>query len=138
MSVHALQARRSPTSPAYWAASSSGEQLAQLRALGDPQLGGQLVAAQQRRRRPVAAPVEGGGDHLAGKAPGAPRPSPRLAKRAGAAGGEPVGDGEQGDVDGDRLGRAQVLVDPARRQRRLGDQEAEPQVVEGQRPAGAG
>ena len=49
-----------------------------------------------------------------------------------AAGGEAVGDGEQGHVGGDRLGRAQVLVDPARRQRRLVDEEAEPQVVQGE------
>src|SRR3954469_6865603 len=31
----------------------------------DPQLGRQLVAAQQRLRRSLAAPVERGGDHLA-------------------------------------------------------------------------
>ena len=49
-----------------------------------------------------------------------------------AAGREAVGDGEQGDVGGDRLGRPQVLVDPARRQRHLVDEEAEPQVVQGQ------
>ena len=56
----------------------------------------------------------------------------RAGQRAGAAGREAVGDGEQGDVDADRLGRPQVLVDAARRQRRLGDQEAEPQVVQRQ------
>ena len=66
------------------------------------------------------ASVEVGLDHL------------RAGQRPGAAGGEAVGDGQQGDVDADRLGRPQVLVDAARRQRRLGDQEAEPQVVQGQ------
>ena len=55
-----------------------------------------------------------------------------------AAGREPVGDGQQGDVGGDRLGRPQVLVDAARRQRRLVDEEAEAQVVQGQRLQVAG
>ena len=90
------------------------------------------IATQQRAGRPVAAPVERRGDHLPGQV------EVRLdhlvgGERPAAAGREPVGDREQGDVGGDRLGRAQVLVDAARRQRRLVDEEAEPQVVEGQR-----
>ncbi len=55
-----------------------------------------------------------------------------MAKRTAAASGEAVGDGEQGDVGGDRLGRPQVLVDAARRQRRLVDEETESQMVQRQ------
>src|SRR3982750_528638 len=40
---------------------------AQLGSRLDPQLGGDLVAAQQRRRRSLLAPVESGGDHLPGQ-----------------------------------------------------------------------
>src|SRR5215218_7950651 len=43
------------------------QQLSQLRPRLELQLGGQLVTAQQRRRRAVAAPVERRGDHLAGE-----------------------------------------------------------------------
>src|SRR3954454_2054789 len=42
-----------------------GQRRAELGARLDPQLGRNLVAAQQRLRRPPAAPVEAGGDHLA-------------------------------------------------------------------------
>ena len=49
---------------------------------------------------------------------------------AAAAGRETVGDGEQRDVGGDRLGRPQVLVDAARGQRRLVDKEAETEMVQ--------
>ena len=110
-----------------------GEQLAQLGPLGDAELGGELVAGEQRPRRAVAAPVERGGEHLAGQLEVR---LDRLLGREGAAatGREAVGDGEQGDVGGDRLGRPQVLVDAARRQRHLVDEEAEAQVVQGQRP----
>src|SRR3954451_147832 len=109
-----------------------GQRRAQLRPRLDPQLGCQLVPAQQRLRRPLPAPLEGGGDHLArelevgGDHLGA-------GDRPLAAGGEAVGDSEQGDVDGDGFGGPQVGVDPPRRQRHLRDQEAEPQVVQGQR-----
>ena len=87
---------------------------------------------QQRPRRAVAAPVEGGGEHLAGELEVG---LDRLlgGEGAAAASGEAVGDGEQGDVRGHRLGRPQVLVDAARRQRHLVDEEAEAQVVQGQR-----
>src|SRR6476661_397755 len=44
-----------------------GQQVSQLRAGLDPELAGQLVAAQQRRRRAVAAPVESRRDHLTGE-----------------------------------------------------------------------
>ena len=74
----------------------------------------------------LAGQVEVGLDHLG------------AGDRPGAAGGEAVGDGEQGDVDGDRFGGPQVLVDAARRQRRVADHEAEPQVMEGQRLQVAG
>ncbi len=53
-------------------------------------------------------------------------------ERAAAPGGEPVGRAEQGDVGGDGLGGAEVLIDGAARQRALIDQEAEAQVVQGQ------
>src|SRR3954447_2580293 len=43
-----------------------GQGGAELRSRLDPERDGDLVPSQQRRRRPVAAPVEGGGDHLAG------------------------------------------------------------------------
>src|SRR5680860_584209 len=114
-----------------------GEQIAQLGTGRDPQIGGELAAAQQRLGRAVAAPVERRRQHLAGEA------EVRLdrllgGERPAATGGEPVGDGEQGDVGGDRLGRPQVLVDPAPRQRRLVDHEAEPQVLPGQRLQVAG
>ena len=120
------------TSPAYWAASSSASSSPSSGPGAIPELGGQLVAAQQRLGRAVAAPVERRREHLAGEV------EMRLDRLLGgegaaAAGGEPVGDGEQGDVGGDRLGRPQVLVDAPRRQRRLVDEEAEPQVVQGQR-----
>ena len=108
------------------------DQLAELRARGDAELGGELVAGKQRARRPVAAPVEGRGEHLAGELE---MGLDRLLGGEGpaAAGREAVGDGEQGDVGGDRLGGPQVLVDPPGRQRHLVDEEAEPQVVQGQR-----
>src|SRR5215207_7606996 len=81
-----------------------GEGGAELGPRFDPQLGSDLVAAEQWLRRSVSPPVEPGGDHL---------PSQlqvrgdhlRRRDRAGAAGGEAIGDGEQGDVDGDRFGR---------------------------------
>src|SRR5690242_5257324 len=81
-----------------------GQRRAQLRPRLDPQLGGQLVAPQQRLRRSVATPVERGGDHLAG---GLEVGGDHLrgGDRSGAAGGEAVGDGEQGDVDRNRFGR---------------------------------
>ena len=108
-----------------------GQQLAELGPLADAELGGQLVAAQQRLRRAFAAPVERVGEHLPGQS------EVRLDRllgreRAGAAGGEPIGDRQQGHVGADRLGRAQVLVDAPRRQRRLVDHEAEAKVVQGQ------
>src|SRR5690348_14241320 len=109
-----------------------GECRAQLGPRLDPQLGGDLVAAQKRLGRAVAAPVEGGGDHLAGQLQVG---GDHLGgcDRARAASRETVGDGKQGDIDADRFGGAEVGVDPARRQRHLRDQEAEPQVVLGQR-----
>src|SRR5215211_4005101 len=44
-----------------------GERGAELGPRLDPQLGGELVSPQQRLRRAVAAPIERGGDHLAGQ-----------------------------------------------------------------------
>src|SRR5215212_5049965 len=43
-----------------------------------------------------------------------------------------IGDGEQGDVDGNRFGRPEVGMDAPRRQRHLRDQEAEAEMVEGE------
>ena len=110
------------------------EQLAEARPGLDPELRRQLVAGQERPRRPrdasraPAASISRGQlqvrlDHLGAR------------ERALAAGGEAVGDGQQGDVGADGLGRAQVLVDPPRRQRALVDEEAEPQVVQRSAPA---
>ena len=121
------------TSPAYWAASSSASSSPSSGALGDAELGGELVAAQQRLRRALAAPVERRGEHLRGPGSRWASIASSVANGPAAAGREAVGDGQQGDVGGDRLGRPQVLVDAARRQRRLVDEEAEPQVVQGQR-----
>src|SRR3954470_20482503 len=109
-----------------------GQRRAQLRTGLDPQLGRQLGAAKERRRRPFAARVEGGGDHLARQLQ-VGGDHLRAGDRPFAAGGEAVGDGQQGDVDGDGFGGAEVGMDAARRQRHLRDQEAEPQVVQGQR-----
>src|SRR3954447_7989248 len=108
-----------------------GQHLAEARARLDGERGGELVAAQQRCRWAVAAPVQRGAEHLACQS------QMRLdhlgaGDRAMAARGEAIGDGQQGDVGGDRFGRAQVLVDAPSRQRRLGDQEAEAQVMERQ------
>src|SRR5680860_269477 len=109
-----------------------GDLLAELGTGRDPQLGRQLIAAQERLGRALAAPLERRREHLPGQAEVA---LDRLlgGERPAAAGREPVGDGEQSDVGGHRLGRPQVLVDPARRQRRLVDEEAEPQMVQRQR-----
>src|ERR1700710_1775112 len=114
-----------------------GEQAAQLRPLVDAQLAGQLVAAQERRRGAVAAPVERGGDHLAGE-PEVRLDHLRTGEGTGAAGRQAIGDREQGDVDTDRLGRTQIFVDAPARQGRLRNQEAEPQVMERQGPPGPG
>ena len=106
-----------------------GEQRPEPRAGLDPERGRQLVAAHQRRagglgtareRRAehVARQLEVGRDRRLGVAP---------------AGGEAVGDREDGDVGRVGLGRGQVAPDRAPRQRPLVDEEAEPQVVEGQR-----
>ena len=96
----------------------------------DAQLRGELVAAQRRARR-VAVPGQGLGQHLARQLHvGLDHLGAR--ERAAAPGGEPVGGAEQGDVGGDGLGRAQVLVDGAARERTLVDQEAEAQVVQRQ------
>ena len=75
-------------------------------------------AALQRGAEHLARQLEVGGDRGLGV----------LAAR-----GEPVGDGEDGDVGGVGLGRAQVAPDRAARERALVDEEAEPQVVEGER-----
>ena len=107
------------------------QQLAQLGPLRDLQLDRELVAAHERPRRALAAPVERRRQHFPGE--GEMGLDRLLAgERARAARREPVGDRQQGHVDADRLRRPQVLVDPARRQRRLVDQEAEAQVVQGQ------
>src|SRR4051812_19989780 len=112
-----------------------GQGRAQLGTGLDPQLGRQLVASQQRRRRTLAAPVKRGGDHLPGELEvGADHL--RAGDRSFAASREAVGDGQQGDVNGDRFGRAQVGVDAARRERHLRGQEDEPQGGEGPPPQG--
>src|SRR6201747_1076562 len=108
-----------------------GEQAARLRPRVDAQLAGQLVAAQERRRGAVAAPVERGGDHLAGE-PEVRLDHLRTGQGTGAAGRQAIGDREQGDVDTDRLGRTQIFVDAPARQGRLRNQESEPQVMERQ------
>ncbi len=56
----------------------------------------------------------------------------RLPPGALALGGKPVRNREDGDVGGVGFGGKQVVVDAAPRQRLLVDQEAEPQVVDGQ------
>src|SRR6187397_1734414 len=109
-----------------------GEQLAELGPLGDPERRGELVAAQERLGRALAAPVERRGEHLAGQ------PQVGLDRLLGgegpaAAGREAIGDGEQGHVGGHGLRRPQVLVHAPGWQRRLVDHEAEPQVLAGER-----
>src|SRR4051794_32035761 len=97
----------------------------------DTERGGQLVAADERRGRAVPAPVERrpddvarggevGLDHLRGR------------DRPGAARREAVGHAQEGDVNGNRLRRPQVLVDRPRRERLLRGEEAEPEMVERQ------
>src|SRR5215203_6011162 len=93
-----------------------GQRGPQLGARLDPQLRRDLVAAQERRRRSLTAPVEPGGDHLASQLEvGGDHLRP--GDRSAAAGGEAVGNRQQGDVDGNRFGGAQVGMHPARRQR---------------------
>src|SRR4051794_4990584 len=75
-----------------------GEGGAEVRTRLDPEFGGQLVAAQQRLRRPFAAPVEPGGDHLARQLE-VGGDHLRTGDRPFAAGRETIGDGEEGDVD---------------------------------------
>src|SRR4051794_5879281 len=82
-----------------------GQRRAQLRTGLDPQLGRQLVAAQERRRGPFAAPVEGGGDHLARQLQ-VGRDHLRAGDRAFAAGGEAGGGGQQGGGGGGGVGGA--------------------------------
>src|SRR5215207_5123278 len=73
----------------------------------EAELGGELVAGQRRARRPPAMPGEGVAEHLPGDL------EVRL-DHLGArqwrlsAGGEAVGDAEQGHVRRDRLRRGQV------------------------------
>src|SRR4051794_19561840 len=93
-----------------------GQRRSELGTRLDPQLGRHLVSPQQRLRRPLAAPVEGGGDHLAGELE-VGGDHLRAGDRALAPRREAIGDGEQGDVDGNRFGCAQVGVDAPRRQR---------------------
>ena len=105
------------------------EDLAHARPGLDAQLGGEIVAAQRRARRPsrcqarASASISRASSRWASTISG-------LASGPAAAGGEPVGGAEQGDVGGDRLGGAEVVVDRAARERALVDQEAEPQVVQ--------
>src|SRR6478609_9470416 len=80
-----------------------GEGGAELRSGLDAELGRDLVAPEQRRGRAVAAPVEGRGDHLPGQLQVGGHHLGR-GDRALAAGREAVGDGQQGDVDGNRFG----------------------------------
>src|SRR5215217_9055984 len=70
----------------------------------------------ERRADHLAGEVEVGVDRL--------RAGPLPLRR------EPVGDGEQGDVDGVGIGRVEVLEDRAARERALVHEEAEPQVLQ--------
>ena len=127
---------RSVTSPAYCAASNS----ASFSPIAGPSRPSSAAISSPRRsgcRRAFAVPVEPRRDHLASQI------EVRLdhlgaGDRARPAGRQAVGDGQERDVDRDRFGGAQVFVDAARRQRRVFDHEAEPQVLERQRLQVAG
>ena len=120
------------TSPAYRASASAASSRPSSGPGSMPSALASVVAAQQRRRPrrrrpPGAAPapqdlareLDVPGDRLLGLA--APR-------------GEPVGDGQQRDVDLDRLGRREVAVQrPRASQRPAVHEEAEAQVVAGER-----
>src|SRR4051794_12601724 len=80
-----------------------GQRRAELGTGLDAQLDSHLVSSQQRPRRAFAAPVEGGGDHLARQVE-VGGDHLRAGDRPYPAGGKSIGDGEQGDVDGDRFG----------------------------------
>ena len=88
-------------------------------AIGDPRRA--VAVPGERRGQHLARQLEVRLDHLRGRG------------RAGAAGREPVGDREQGDVGGDRLGQLQVVVEAPPRERPLAGHEPEVQVVQRQR-----
>ena len=86
------------------------EQAAELRARLDAERRGKLVAAIGARGGPSRRQSRPSADHLAGELE--VRLDHLLAgDRAAAPRREPVGDREQGDVDGVRVGRPQVLED---------------------------
>ena len=128
--ARARAASRSAISPANAARRELLEQPAHLGARLDPQLGGELVAAERGARRAVAVPVERRGRASRAPARGGPRSS--RGSRAGPRRGPRAGRRRVSRVTSarDRLGRAQVLVDGAARERALVDQEAEAQVVQ--------
>src|SRR4051794_1532517 len=95
----------------------------------DAQLASEVVAREGRPGRAVVVPGQGIAQHLAGEVE--VRLDHLLARqRTLPACREPIGDGQQGDVGGHRLGRDEVVVDRPPRQRALMDQKAKPQVME--------
>src|SRR5579875_2745847 len=102
------------------------EQLADAGAGGHAELARELVAAQQRPRRPLGTPAQRVGEQLARE----PQVRADGLARAIAAGGQTVGDGQQRDVDLHRRARAQVLEHRRARERLwLVHEEASAQVM---------